>query len=196
MERYKTDSTPEEYARSPGCYVETNTGANFRVDTPVFDIDVISHSLSNICRYNGHVRQFYSVAEHSVIVALLMQELKLGDPKEGLLHDGVEAYLTDVASPWKPLFPDWRKVDKHLEVEFRQQFSLPGVAKTEGCNQADWLALFIEAWYLMPSRGEGYSDPTGIRPKALQLVDQGWRPACLLPPEALKAFNKMWERVK
>jgi hypothetical protein len=125
-----------------------------------------------------------------------MAKLKLGDPKEGLLHDGVESVLTDVASPWKPLFPDWRKIDLHLETEFRRQFNLPGVKKSDGCNVADWLALFIEAWYLMPSRGEGYSDPTGVRPRALKLVDEGWRPVCQLPQEAYKSFIKMWNYVK
>ena len=40
------------------------------------DVDphAIPHCLSMICRYNGFVREFYSVAEHSVIVAQMMQK--------------------------------------------------------------------------------------------------------------------------
>jgi hypothetical protein len=190
-----TEQTAAQYVLSPGCYVETNTGLKFRMDEPVFEIETISHSLSMMCRYNGHCRSFYSVAEHSVIVALLMDQLKLGNPKEGLLHDAVEAYMTDVVSPWKPLIPDWKTWDKHLDRAMRAQYGLPPVM-TPGAKEADWLALFIEAWYLLPSRGEGWEDPTGARPRALALVDQGWRPASLYPPEALKAFNKAWERWK
>ena len=62
------------------------------------DIGDIAHALSNLCRFNGHVRQFYSVAEHSCHVAdILPAPLKLA----GLLHDASEAYLCDMPRPVK-----------------------------------------------------------------------------------------------
>lgn len=58
----------------------------------------ICHALSNQCRFTGHCREFYSVAEHSCRVHdILPQELKLA----GLLHDASEAYLVDLARPVK-----------------------------------------------------------------------------------------------
>jgi len=59
----------------------------------------ISHALSNLCRYNGHVNGFYSVAQHSVIVAQQFKDMQLR--KWGLFHDASEAFLGDVVAPLK-----------------------------------------------------------------------------------------------
>lgn len=65
-----------------------------------FDVEEIAHSLSMLCRYNGHTKKFYSVAQHSVIVATsLPSSLRLF----GLLHDAAEAYVGDVVCPLKKL---------------------------------------------------------------------------------------------
>lgn len=63
----------------------------------------IAHALSMICRYTGHAREHYSVAEHSVFVAQHVLE-ETGDRAlawAGLVHDAHEAYVGDVASPIK-----------------------------------------------------------------------------------------------
>lgn len=75
------------------------------------DIDIrdIAHALSMLVRYCGHVRSFYSVAEHSLAVSKLAGERMRVDwhhdpesdsvriaAKWGLLHDASEAYLGEV----------------------------------------------------------------------------------------------------
>jgi 5'-deoxynucleotidase YfbR-like HD superfamily hydrolase len=87
-------------------FIETFTGTAFRPLAPVLDdiwIEDIAHALSNQCRFSGHVREFYSVAEHSVRVSELLEEW--GEDRDvqfwGLLHDASEAYLVDLPTPLK-----------------------------------------------------------------------------------------------
>lgn len=64
-------------------------------------IEDIAHSLSHQCRFTGHTRWFYSVAEHCLLVCGLLSRF---DPKirmGGLLHEGGEVYLGDMAGPSK-----------------------------------------------------------------------------------------------
>lgn len=86
-----------------GAWIETYTGKKFHLLDPQPDeieIGDIAHSLSNQCRYTGHVRRFYSVAEHSVYVSFLVPESYALD---ALMHDASEAYLSDLSRPAKHL---------------------------------------------------------------------------------------------
>ena len=73
------------------------------------DIKEIAHNLSQICRYAGATPGFYSVAEHSVIVAEMMYDnVNLIENNSnvlaamyGLLHDAHEAYIGDIIYPVK-----------------------------------------------------------------------------------------------
>jgi len=81
----------------------------------------MAHALSQTCRYTGHYREFYSVAQHSVHVA---QELiAAGNSPEyclwGLMHDASEAYLADLAAPVKRFIDGYRKLEENLMlIEF------------------------------------------------------------------------------
>jgi len=83
-------------------------------DLKVEDIDLqaIAKALSNKCRFAGHTMDFYSVAQHSVVVSrcledrYLVNQMEAEEVKEllmwGLLHDAAEAYLGDIVKPMKP----------------------------------------------------------------------------------------------
>lgn len=90
------------------------------------DIDPldIAHHLSNICRYTGATPQFYSVAQHSVLVA--NYAIKREERLAGLLHDAAEAYLNDIASPVKksPGFATYRDVDEEVTALIFGTFGL------------------------------------------------------------------------
>lgn len=141
-----------------GNYIETSTGKRFDIDNPEFDIEDIAHALSQQCRFTGHTSRFYSVAQHCMLVATIMQDMDLGDPLEGLLHDGSEAYLSDIAAPWKQYLPDYKKLEHRIEVPLRKHFGLPETI-TSGCKYADWVALFAEAQVLIPSGAAEWLSP-------------------------------------
>lgn len=85
-------------------------------------IEDIAHALSNICRYGGHTRQFYSVAEHSCHVSdALPRDLALA----GLLDDAAEAYIGDMIRPIKYSMPEYQEIDDCLSAMIRKKFGLP-----------------------------------------------------------------------
>lgn len=159
-------------ANEKSLYIETASGRKFFYESPEFHIEDIAHALSMQCRYTGHCKYFYSVAEHSLLVADIMVILGLGDPFEGLMHDGTEGYLSDIAAPWKAMLPDYKAMEHTLEVKLRRRFGLSDNI-TAGCKRADWLALFVEAAVLIPSGGKDWLAPDGIKEQAAGLVADG-----------------------
>ncbi len=176
-------------------YIHTQAG-RFYADRPTWDVHAIAHALAQTARYRGNSDEFYSVAEHSVLVSLLMQEVTGGDPYEGLFHDATESVLPDVSSPFKQLFPDLRAVDKRFDLDLRQALKLP-LEKSQACARADWLALFIESAQILPERGSDFEDPYNFRKEALKLREQGgWRIACLDWRSAKEAFLERLAELK
>jgi len=90
----------------------------------------IAHSLANQCRFTGHVREFYSVAQHSVLVAEYVMDDLDGSSRlglSGLLHDASEAYLSDLARPVKHALgfgEAYREVEERLQRTISQAFHL------------------------------------------------------------------------
>lgn len=85
-------------------------------------IEDIAHALSHICRYGGHCNYFYSVAEHSVLMAS-----KVSDRNKiwALLHDATEAYLMDLPRPIKPYLPGYAEYETKLMKCIADRYSLP-----------------------------------------------------------------------
>jgi hypothetical protein len=91
-----------------GMWMQTYTGvAWYHADPRPEDVRLldIAHGLSMLCRFGGHCNLFYSVAEHSVLVANTLR--MWGEPPSmqllGLMHDATEAYVVDVPRPLKRL---------------------------------------------------------------------------------------------
>lgn len=105
----------------------------------VIDIRDIASALSKICRFGGHVNQFYSVAQHCVLVAAMAPE---NIKKEALLHDAAEAYLGDVIKPLKvKLGGLYRSFEVVFETVIAQKFLL----YTDGYTHANIKQLDIAA---------------------------------------------------
>lgn len=110
-----------------GDEIVTYSGIKFRPSAPdpeLIVIEDIAHSLSNQCRFTGHCRKFYSVAEHSIHASTLVpRELKL----TALLHDASEAYLTDMARPVKMqlgLGEIYRELEGKLMAVIAEKFGI------------------------------------------------------------------------
>lgn len=87
------------------------------------DIDIydIAHTLSLLCRFGGHCKEFYSVAEHCVRCSWKASgDLKL----EALLHDATEAYLVDMPRPIKQVMKQYKDIERSLDVVIRKKFGL------------------------------------------------------------------------
>ena len=162
--------------RTEDTFIRTYTGAKFWPLNPRADevaIEDIAHSLSLVCRFTGHTYCFYSVAEHSLRVSKLAEQLILAQNKSrnavvitsarevalwGLLHDASEAYLCDVPSPIKRapgLGQLYKGFERNLMEVIAERFDLmphePAVVK-----DADRILLKTEMRDLMDAK-EGFS---------------------------------------
>ncbi len=133
-------------------WIQTYTGKQFwPLDPRPADVDLhdIAHALSLKCRFGGHCKVFYSVAEHSVRVlrhvakADGVTDMEL---KAALLHDAAEAYLPDLLRPIKGRFGAAAKTAQEpnlspfAEIERRLQVCI-GQATDVLYLGSDWIAV-------------------------------------------------------
>lgn len=114
-------------------FIETFTGKRFQPLAPKFAdicIEDVAHALSNQCRFSGHVRHFYSVAEHSVRVSRFVAATTndVGLQLWGLLHDASEAFLVDLPTPLKvhpALGEEYKRAERRVMRAVCKRFGLP-----------------------------------------------------------------------
>lgn len=115
-------------------------------DPDVIDLEDVAHCLARTCRFNGAVDSYYSVATHSVYVARRLQEA--GWPRQavraGLLHDAAEAYVGDMTSGLKRLFPEYREFERMWEHAVGRRFDVH-IVGVMYVKEADLRARLSEA---------------------------------------------------
>lgn len=130
-------------------WIQTYTGRAFYLLDPRPNdvcIEDIAHGLSNLCRFAGQTRRFYSVAEHSYRVARLVPpEHKL----TALLHDAAEAYIVDLPRPLKLALPNYRVIEQRVEAAIGKRFGIDLVTLPRAVKQADVTMLATERRDLM-----------------------------------------------
>ena len=130
-------------------------------DHEQINIDDISHSLSNKCRFNGHTTVFYSVATHSVHVAemawMIMERVEGMDSglrhdihKKAFMHDFSEAYISDIHTPLKKMLPAYQHIEMKTTYSIDSAFSVRYHPMTETVvKAADKMLLLIENDHLL-----------------------------------------------
>jgi len=196
-----------------GDWIQTYTGRKFWPLDPrpeeIF-IEDIAHALSLQCRFIGHCREHYSVAEHSWRASLMVPVVEFQatpGPYEGiprvdkipsalwaLLHDAPEAYLGDFARPLKySRFFGWfyRRAERRLMRAICERFSLP-YQEPESVKRADRVMVLWEQRDLMAIAPE----PWGIQDSRFQIPERriSPSPARLMEELFLCRFEQLRER--
>lgn len=163
--------------------MNTITGQPFYLLRPamskvrLFDI---AYGLSNLCRFAGQTREFYSVAQHCVLVSELMPTRELA--LQGLLHDAAEAYTGDFTSPMKSLFNGYKDdIEEPIEREIFSQLGVP-FPMDPAVKVADTKVLATEIRDLM--RGTLWQEDL---PEPLEWVIGPWT-----PQEARRMWLHTW----
>jgi 5'-deoxynucleotidase YfbR-like HD superfamily hydrolase len=133
-----------------------------------FDIEDVAHHLSMICRFNGGVTQFYSVAQHSVLVSHLVPSY-LAMP--ALLHDVAEAYLGDCTAPFKQHLREYQQIENNILQNIFNRLGLDYPLHSE-IKRADIRARATEVRDLTrtPVDSHTWDHLSGITPSDLQVL--------------------------
>lgn len=121
-----------------GDWMQTATGRAFYPLDPRPDeihIEDIAAALSKLCRYGGHTKKFYSVAEHCVLMAHAAPD---GLHLAALLHDASEAYLSDVIRPIKAHLDNYKAIESELERAIARRYCIawPMPAEVKAMDEA------------------------------------------------------------
>lgn len=172
--------------------MQTFTGRQFSPFAPkIEDISIldVAHGLAMTCRYGGHTKKFYSVAEHCWLLSHVP-----GAPRETLLHDSSEAYLGDIPRPikYQPQMAEFRKAEAEIErlVAIRYGLSTdPAVwAKVKELDNR----ILVDEIAALMRRPELYLEPGGDGETGTlaHLAPLGIQIRCFQPEEAEFVFLK------
>jgi hypothetical protein len=127
-----------EDLRNYGGWIQTYSGGIFHpLDprAPELSIFDIAHSAALTCRWTGHVRFHFSLAQHQVLASLLVEEkarekgLRRIQQMEvalwALLHDGSESYIADIARPVKVKMPQYYEIEGPIMNTITDHWDLP-----------------------------------------------------------------------
>lgn len=186
----KNSPHDDRFTQTADGWTETFTGKRFFFENPtpgMVDVADIAHSLALLCRYGGHCRVFYSVAEHSWLLAdwyldsvapgyAVGRSVPTAEQAETafalLMHDASEAYLIDVPRPVKARLPDYKRLEAPIEAaiagRFRMEYPHPRVVR-----EADGRIIVDERAQVMSRSGNDWAIG-GLEPLGVSL--RAWSP--------------------
>lgn len=177
--------------KGEGCIQSFTGRLLYPLNPKVADVDIedIAHALSNKCRFSGMCRQFYSVAQHCILVSELVER---DIAFIGLLHDASEYMLPDVPTPVKPRLKGFKEIEEAVHDAIYKRFGVFALADDPAVKAAvkaaDMRAMAIEALTLMPDNPEYWK--FGFEPDFdIQIVP-------MAPAEAKRRFVNRFEQLR
>ena len=165
----------------------TNSGIDVRpgqVDPAAVRIEDIAHALSLRCRFLGHTRIHYSVAQHCLLVAGILDGMDA--PRDailcGLMHNAHEAYVGNVPTSIKALLGTaWSDIELQAEAAVLTATGLTHSMMDwrDLIRHVDRIALATERRDLMRfDAGSNRPWPVlaGIEPHPHPATEGGWSP--------------------
>jgi len=165
----------------------THSGDYFSFSDPgvnYIQIEDIAHALSMICRFNGHVNKFYSVAEHCVLASWHVEK---GYEYDALMHDSAEAFIGDIAKPLKMMLPDFKKIEASVEEHLFQIFNV-SIPLPKEVKEIDMILLATEQKLLMNNQ-DSWFHTHGRKPLDINTIP------CWNPGKAKHMFLKRYDEL-
>lgn len=193
MDAEQTQAAERGRPEAPDGSIQTVSGRwldPLAPDPACIDIGDIAQALANQCRFGGHSRRFYSVAQHSAIVSDVCAErgASAGEALVALLHDAGEAYLVDLPHPLKhrsEIGPPYRRAEKLLEEAIRIRFELG--PPPEGMKSID-RSLLVTERATFTSTLDSWPELEGFEPLPIEI--DPWDPV-----RARREFLERFERL-
>lgn len=141
--------------------ITTYTGLRFNpLEATPDDIRIedIAHSLPLICRGNGQVKSFFSVAQHCINCANEAAARGYSERVQlaCLLHDAAECYLSDVPRPLKVFMPEYYGYEDRLLSLIYTKFMGSNVTESENklVREIDDVMLYYDLHTLLDMENE------------------------------------------
>lgn len=163
--------------------IQTYTGKVFDYAEPTADmicIEDIAHALALQVRYAGHCDKFYSVAQHSILCAMvgITEDLPNAVIMQCLMHDASEAYMGDLPKPLKELLPSYNCYEAAIHRAIMDKYGIAYPFDT-AVKRIDHRVLATEAPVLLGELGpawERWRDIPGYGDFIKGQIEQPWGP--------------------
>lgn len=185
--------------------IACQSGNHFNIiqpDAATIDFRDVARALANLCRFTGHVNAFYSVAQHSCLVAAHVPDLV---KPYALIHDAKEAFIGDWSTPLKQAVSAYDKgarhvidaIDTYVDKAIHEAAGLswpPLPAIASSIKKADLRALVTERDALGLYFGADWPADANHSPFD-DLDDADPAHGCWQPVEAEREFLEMFNRL-
>lgn len=172
-------------------FIRTYTGRHFFPTDPdpaLFRVEDFAHALSLLCRGNGHVKTFWSVAEHCICCAKEAAARGLSDRLvlACLLHDASECYLSDVPRPFKQEMKAYQALEgRMLEMIYSRFLGSPLTEREKKqVREIDDAMLWYDLKYLLGG------EEIGEEPEVHITIDYRVRPFEEVEREYLEIYRQ------